>query len=173
MSNFRGNKKFKLLLFSSVLSEDYDEQVAGTWEEFCPETPESEVEIYPEEFRVWFIDKKWKMIADLIDEEDEYGTGLVATYWFRDAVSREDLESLGVSLSKSQEGSLVLDDFDTFGVESNRFFMQSYLYRSLKMESLCAGELDSLDDFFDDLMETHCANYGIPKDWIEDVNIDG
>ena len=113
------------------------------------------------------------MIANLIDEEDEYGTGLVTTYWFRDAVSREDLESLGVSLYKSQEVSLVLDDFDTFGVESNRFFMQSYLYRSLKMEWLCADKLDSLDDFFDDSRGTHCVNYGIPKDWIEDVNIDG
>ena len=117
---------------------------------------------------MWFIDEKLKMIANLIDEEDEYGTVLVTTYWFRDAVSREDLDSLGINLSKSQGGGFVLDDFDTYGVESNRFYMQSYLYRSLEMEWLCAGEIDRLDEFFDDLRETHCANYGIPRDWIED-----
>jgi len=173
MKNFRDNKSFKLLLFSSVLDEDYDEQVAATWAEFCPGTPESEVKIYPEEFRVWFIDKKWKTIADLIDEEDEYGVDHVVTYWFNSAVSREDLESRGINFSEYQEDGWVLKDFDAYGVESSGLFMQGYLYKSLEMEWLCCGELECLDEFFDDLKETHCANYEIPLEWIEVVNVNG
>ena len=171
--SYRERKDFKLLLFSTILDEGYDEEVAKAWKDFDSGIPEEEVAVYPETFRIWFIDNKWFLLADnIIDEDSSNQSEHLITYWLEDSITVEQVESLGIIFSGETAGCDNLEDYDQYAILDGRIYMQGYMYKSIEMEWSCAGQCNCLHEFLNGLKETHCANYNIPKEWVKSISVD-
>ena len=165
MTDLYEDSAFKLRLFSAIL-DDLEEVIANSWTEYSPSIPESEVAVYPEEFRIWFIDNKW---GDLISEIDEGGPSEhhVIAYRFKSSVSESDMRS--IKLEKSADEWPYLNDYDDYSLHNGRVHMVRELDLSAEMIWHSAG--DQLQVFYDQLISQHCEDYDIPIEWIEAVQI--
>ena len=165
MTDLYEDSAFKVRLFSAILT-NHEELIANSWSEYSPSIPESEVALYPEEFRLWFIDNKWE---DLISEIDEGGPSEhhVIAYRFKSSVSESDMR--GVNVEKSADEWPYLSDYDEFSIHNGRIHMVRELDLSAEMIWHSAG--DQLQVFFDQLISQHSEDYDIPLEWIEAVQI--
>lgn len=167
--SFRDSNEYKIKLFS-ILLNDYDDDIAKAWPEFNPKIQEKDVAIYPEEFRIWYINTKFEDLCDKYKLEETYSDwGHEILYFFADFVTQSQLDSIGLSNSTDSDDDDI-DEDQYFIREDGQIFMRREIndLTSLEWSASSASE-----EFYEDLKKQHCMERNIPIEWIIDVGIWG
>jgi hypothetical protein len=164
-------KGYKIKLFSILLwhSKECEDDIASSWSEFDPGTPEEEVETYPEDFKIWFIDNKYEDMyeARFSPLEDDYWDEHEILFFFKDSVSIEQLHSINLLDATNKT-----EDYDGYKIrEDGQIYMKREMELDVEMDWRASS--DFLDSFYEDLKRRHCEEYSIPPDWIREVGIWG
>lgn len=166
---------YKIKLFSILLwhSQECEKDIANCWPEFNPDIPEEEVEFYPEEFKIWFVDNKYEDLYELrfLPLEDDYWDDHEIVYFFKDSVTTDQLHSLNLFNVATRDNGKI-EDFDGYRIrEDGQLYMLREMDLRASMDWLASS--DCLEDFYNDLKRKQCEEYNLPEELISSVGIWG
>ena len=162
--NFLDDPEFQISLFSVLLDDDeFENLIAASWHEFDPSTPEEEVEIYPLEFRKWYITNKYDQFAS---ENDEISDEHHLVYLLKPSVTTKDLDNLGL---KADDSFYASDE--CYYIDDERIVIIQELFYTTELEWIALK--DHMFSSFENMMRK-CLNdnLGVPEEWIERVAVD-